>query len=142
MCEIESVLLDQSRTGGVEVKITRIGPDIAKRVFQVHGVDELGRAKMTKKLSRSQVLRFFAQLPMCVIGIEACGRAHYWARELGKLGHTVRLMAAQFVNPYRKGGKNDANDAEAICEAVGRPNMRFVAVKSEEQQAVLMWHRA
>jgi transposase len=136
------VLLDQSRTGGVEVKITRIGLDIAKRVFQVHGVDELDRAKMTRKLSRSQVLRFFAQLPICVIGIEACGGAHYWARELGKLGHTVKLMAAQFVNPYRKSGKNDANDAEAICEAVGRPNMRFVAVKSEEQQAVLMWHRA
>jgi transposase len=124
------------------VKITRIGLDIAKRVFQVHGVDELGRAKMTKKLSRSQVLQFFAQMPVCVIGIEACGGAHYWARELGKLGHDVRLMAAQFVNPYRKSGKNDANDAEAICEAVGRPNMRFVAVKTEEQQAVLMWHRA
>jgi transposase len=122
--------------------ITRIGLDIAKRVFQVHGVDELGRAKMTKKLPRAQVLQFFAQLPVCVVGIEACGGAHYWARELGRLGHTVRLMAAQFVNPYRKSGKNDANDAEAICEAVGRPNMRFVAVKSEEQQAVLMWHRA
>lgn len=124
------------------MKITRIGLDIAKRVFQVHGVDENGRATVKKKLSRNQVLQFFAQLPMCLIGIEACGGAHYWARELSKLGHTVKLMAAQFVNPYRKSGKNDANDAEAICEAVGRPNMRFVAVKTEEQQSVLMWHRA
>lgn len=124
------------------MRITRIGLDIAKRVFQVHGVDELGRARIGKKLPRSQVLQFFAQLPVCVIGIEACGGAHYWARELGKLGHTVKLMAAQFVNPYRKSGKNDANDAEAICEAVGRPNMRFVAAKTEEQQSVLMWHRA
>lgn len=124
------------------MKVTRIGLDIAKRVFQVHGVDEQGRARVKKKLSRSQVLEFFAQLPTCLIGIEACGGAHYWARELGKLGHVVKLMAAQFVKPYRKSGKNDANDAEAICEAVGRPNMRFVAVKTEEQQSVLMWHRA
>jgi transposase len=124
------------------MKITRVGLDIAKRVFQVHGVDELGRARLSKKVSRSEVLRLFAQLPPCIIGIEACGGAHYWARELGKLGHSARLMAGQFVQPYRKSGKNDANDAEAICEAVGRPNMRFVAVKSEEQQAVLMMHRA
>jgi transposase len=124
------------------MKITRVGLDLAKRVLQVHGVDELGRAKVRKQLSRAEVLEYFAQLPPCIIGMEACGGAHYWARELAKLGHTSRLMAAQFVNPYRKSGKNDVNDAEAICEAVGRPNMRFVAVKSDEQQAVLMMHRA
>jgi transposase len=118
------------------MKVTRVGLDLAKRVFQVHGVN---RATVCKKLSRGEVLQFFAQLPPCVVGIEACGGAHYWAWELGKLGHTVRLMAAQFVNPYRKSGKNDAG---AICEAVGRPNMRFVSVKSEERQAVLMMHRA
>ena len=124
------------------MRITRVGLDLAKRVFQVHGVDEHGRARVDKKLSRGQVRPFFAQLSPCVIGMEACGGAHYWARELGKFGHTVKLMAAQFVQPYRKSGKNDANDAEAICEAVGRPNMRFASVKSEEQQAVLMMHRA
>jgi transposase len=124
------------------MKITRVGLDLAKRVFQVHGVNEHGAAKLSQKLARGEVLQFFAQLPPCTVGIEACGGAHYWGRELGKLGHSVRLMAAQFVNPYRKSGKNDVNDAEAICEAVGRPNMRFVSVKSEEQQAVLMMHRA
>jgi len=123
------------------MEITRLGLDIAKRVFQVHGVDELGRMQVSKKLSRAEVLRFFAQLPPCVIGVEACGGAHYWGRELKRLGHTVKLMAAQFISPYRKSGKNDANDAEAICEAVSRPNMRFVGIKSEEQQAVLMMHR-
>jgi transposase len=124
------------------MKVTRVGLDPAKRVFQAHGVNEDGRAKLSKRLARHEVLQFFAQLPPCVVGIEAYGGAHYWARDLGKLGHTVRLMAAQFVNPYRKSGKNDANDGEAICEAVGRANMRFVSVKSEEQQAVLMMHRA
>jgi transposase len=124
------------------MEITRVGLDIAKQVFQVHGVDDYGKVRARKQLSRAKVLEFFAQLPACLIGIEACGTAHYWARELTRLGHTVKLMAAQFVIPYRKRGKNDANDAEAICEAVGRPNMRFVAVKSEEQQAVLMVHRA
>ena len=123
------------------MEITRVGLDIAKRVFQVHGVDELGRMRVSKKLSRAEVLGFFVQLPPCVIGIDACGGAHYWARELKRLGHTVKLMAAQFITPYRKSGTNDANDAEAICEAVGRPNMRFVGIKSEEQQAVLMMHR-
>ena len=117
------------------MKITRVGLDLAKRVFQVHGVNEHGAAKLSKKLSRAELQQFFAQVPPCMVGIEACSGAHYWGRELGKLGHTVRLMAAQFVNPYRKSGKNDANDAEAICEAVGRANMRFVSVKSEEQQA-------
>jgi transposase len=116
--------------------------DIAKRILQVHGVDERGVVKVRKTLSRDKVLEFFAQLPPCLIGMEACGGSHYWARELAKQGHTVRLMAAQFVTPYRKRGKNDINDAEAICEAVGRPSMHFVAVKTEEQQAVLMVHRA
>lgn len=124
------------------MKFTRCGLDIAKQVFQVHGVNEHGVVKGRKTLGRAKMLPFFAQLPPCLIGIEACGSAHYWARELTKLGHTVKLMATQYVVPYRKRGKNDANDAEAICEAVGRPNMRFVAIKSEEQQAVLMVHRA
>lgn len=124
------------------MKFTRCGLDIAKHVFQVHGVNEHGVVKGRKTLPRARVLEFFAQLPPCLIGIEACGSAHYWARELSKLGHTVKLMATQYVTAYRKRSKNDANDAEAICEAVGRPNMRFVAIKSEEQQAVLMVHRA
>lgn len=124
------------------MNITRCGLDIAKQVFQVHGVNERGAVKGRKTLTRGKVLEYFAQVPPCLIGMEACAGAHYWARELTKLGHTVRLMAAQFVIPYRKHGKNDANDAEAICEAVGRPNMHFVAVKTEEQQAVLMVHRA
>jgi transposase len=94
-----------------------------------------------RQLARAKVLEFFAQLPRCLIGIEACGSAHYWGRELTKLGHTVKLITAQFVIPYRKRGKKDANDAEATCEAVGRPNMRFVAIKTEEQQSVLMVHR-
>lgn len=124
------------------MKFTRCGLDIAKQVFQVHGVNEHGAAQGRRTLARAKVLEYFAQLPPCLIGIEACGGAHYWGRELSKLGHTVKLMAGQYVAAYRKRGKNDANDAEAICEAVGRPNMRCVAVKSEEQQAVLMVHRA
>jgi transposase len=124
------------------MRIAHIGIDIAKSVFQVHGVDAQGKTVLRKKLSRGEMLTFFAPLPACRIGIEACAGAHYWARELIKLGHDVRLMAAQFVTPYRKSGKNDANDAEAICEAVGRPGMRFVPVKSEEAQAVLAVHRA
>jgi len=124
------------------MKFTRCGLDIAKQVFQVHGVNEHGAMKGRKRLARAKVLEYFAQVPPCLIGIEACGGAHYWARELGKLGHTVKLMAAQFVTPYRKRGKNDVNDAEAICEAVGRLNMHFIAVKTEEQQGILMVHRA
>lgn len=124
------------------MKLTRIGLDTAKQVFQVHGVDDHGKAVLKKQLARGRVLEFFANLPPCLVGIEACAGTHYWARELSKLGHTVRLMAGQFVAPYRKSGKNDANDAEAICEAVGRPNMRFVSVKSVEQQAILAVHRA
>ena len=122
--------------------VVRIGLDIAKSVFQVHGVDGHGKVTIKKTLSRKEVLEFCATLPACLIGIEACASAHYWARELGRLGHDARLMAAQFVVPYRKSGQNDANDAEAICEAVGRPTMRFVPIKSEEAQAVLTLHRA
>jgi transposase len=124
------------------MNVVRIGLDIAKSVFQIHGVDGYGKVALKKTLSRGEVLAFFAHLAPCRIGIEACAGSHYWARELIKLGHDARLMAAQFVSPYRKSGKNDANDAEAICEAVGRPNMRFVPVKSEEAQAVLAVHRA
>jgi transposase len=98
-------------------------------------VDGHGKAVLKKTLSRLEMLTYFAKLPVCLIGLEACAEAHYWARELRRQGHDVRLMAAQFVTPYRKSGKNDANDAEAICEAVGRPNMRFVPVKTEEAQA-------
>ena len=120
----------------------RCGIDIAKLVFQIHCVNaKSGETVMVKKLARHDMLRFFANKPPMLIGIEACGGAHYWARELTKLGHTVKLMTPQYVAPYRRGGKNDANDAEAICEAVARPNMRFVAVKSESQQAVLVMHR-
>lgn len=124
------------------MKVTRIGLDIAKQVFHVHGVDERGKKQVSKQLSRKKVLEYFAQLPPCLVGMEACGGSHYWARELRKLGHTVKLMAGQFVKPYCKGGKNDANDAAGICEAVSRSDMHFVAVKSEEQQALLMVHRA
>ena len=120
----------------------RCGIDIAKLVFQIHGVNaKSGETLIVKKLARSEMLRYFANKPPMLIGIEACGGAHYWARELTKLGHTVKLMTPQYVAPYRRGGKNDANDAEAICEALARPNMRFVAVKSESQQAVLVMHR-
>lgn len=111
-------------------------------LFQVQGVDEHGKAVLKKALSPSEMLSYFAKLPICLIGLEACAGSHYWARELGRLGHDVRLMAPQFVTPYRKSGKNDAKDAEAICEAVGRLSMRFVPVKTEEAQAVLTLHRA
>ena len=120
----------------------RCGIDIAKLVFQIHGVNaNTGETVMVKKLARHEMLRYFANKPAMLIGIEACGGAHYWARELTKLGHMVKLMTPQYVALYRRGGKNDANDAEAICEALARPNMRFVSVKSESQQAVLVMHR-
>jgi transposase len=123
------------------MKITTIGLDLAKSVFTMHGVDEHGNAVLRKTVRRAKLLELFAQLPVCVVGMEACSGAQYWARELRKLGHDPRIMAAEFVEPYRQGGKNDANDAAAICEAVSRPKMRFVAVKSVEQQAVLAVHR-
>lgn len=124
------------------MKITTIGVDLAKSVFQVHGVDERGKAVLRKQLRREQVAEFFAQLPPCLVGMEACGSAHHWARVLQGHGHTIRLIAAQFVKPYVKSNKNDVADAAAICEAVSRPHMRFVPVKSVEQQAVLAVHRA
>jgi transposase len=123
------------------MNIKRVGIDLAKQVFQVHGVDYQGKVVLRKQLRRNQMLSFFATLPPCLIGMEACGGAHYWARELQKLGHTVKLMAAQFVKPYVKSNKNDANDAEAICEAVGRPTMRFVSVKTIAQQDLQAIHR-
>ena len=123
------------------MKITAVGIDLAKNVFQVHGVDERGKAVLRKQLKRAQVALFFGNLPACVIGMEACASAHHWGRTLQRLGHTVRLMAPQFVKPYVKTNKNDVADAEAICEAVSRPNMRFVPIKSIEQQAILSVHR-
>jgi transposase len=123
--------------------VTRIGVDSSKHYMHVHGVDGQGRTVLVKTLRREEFLAWAANMPRCLIGFEACSASHYWARELGKLGHEVRLMAAEHVLPYRKSrkGKNDANDAEAICEAVGRPNMRFVTVKSEESQSLLVLHR-
>jgi transposase len=110
------------------MKITTVGVDLAKNVFQVHGIDERGKAVLRKQLRRAQVPVFFANLPPCVIGMEACASAHYWARTLERFGHTVRLIAPQFVKPYVKTNKTDVADAEAICEAVGRANMRFVPI--------------
>src|SRR5688572_30472923 len=124
------------------MKITVVGMDLAKNVFQIHGADERGKVLLRKQLKRAQVAEFFANLPACLIGMEACGSAHYWARKLQSFGHTVKLMAPQFVKPYVKTNKNDLRDAEAICEAVTRPTMRFVPIKNAEQQAVLSLHRA
>ena len=122
-------------------EVTTIGLDLAKHVFQVHGVDASGATVLRKQLRRSQVVAFFAGLPRCLVGLEACATAHYWARELRAVGHEVRLMPAQYVKAYVKRNKNDAADAEAICEAVRRPSMRFVAIKTAEQQAALLLHR-
>ncbi len=124
------------------MKITTVGIDLAKSVFQVHGVDQQGKPVVQKRLRRQQVLKYFVQLPPCLIGMEACGGAHYWARKLQAQGHTVKLMAPQFVKPYVKANKTDAADAEAICEAVTRPTMRFVPIKNAEQQSILSLHRA
>ena len=117
------------------MKITTIGIDLAKSVFQVHGVDSRGHIVVRKQLRREQVATFFANLPACLVGMEACGSAHHWAWKLQGFGHAVRLISPQFVKPYVKSNKNDAADAEAICEAVARPNMRFVPIKTVEQQA-------
>lgn len=124
------------------MKITTIGIDLAKEVFQIHGIDATGKTVLRKQLRRSEMAKFFTNLEPCLIGMEACGSAHHWARKLGEYGHTVKLMAPQFVKPYVKTNKNDVADAEAICEAVSRPNMRFVTVKHVEQQAILSVHRA
>src|SRR3989441_13062487 len=122
-------------------EVTTIGLDVAKHVFQVHGVDAEAATVLRKQLRRAQVLAFFSRLPPCLVGLEACATAHYWARELRALGHEVRLMPAQYVKTYFKRNKNDAADAEAICEAVQRPTMRFVPVKTTEQQATALLHR-
>lgn len=122
-------------------KVTTIGLDIAKSVFQVHGVDAAGEVVVRRRLTRGRVLAFFEKLPRCLVGIEACNTSHHWARELIALGHDVRLMPTQYVKPYVKRGKNDAADVEAFCEAVARPTMRFVAVKTPAQQSVMMLHR-
>lgn len=124
------------------MKITTIGLDLSKSVFQIHGVDEDGAPALMKQLRRKQMEPFFAKLPSCLIGIEACATAHHWARVLVGLGHEVRLMPPAYVKAYVKRGKNDAADAEAICEAVRRPTMRFVPIKSPDQQSILMIHRA
>jgi transposase len=122
-------------------EIATVGLDLAKSWFQVHGADAQGRPVLRKKLARGKVLEFFANLPPCLVGMEACGSAHHWARELSKLGHEVRLMPPQYVKPYVKTNKHDAADAEAICEAVTRPTMRFVPVKTIEQQTMAQLHR-
>ena len=122
--------------------ITTVGIDLAKTVFQVHGVDKRGNPVVRRRLRRNKVLEYFSQLPPCLVGMEACAGSHYWARKLQAQGHTVKLMAPQFVKPYVKANKTDTADAEAICEAVTRPTMRFVPIKDTDQQAVLSLHRA
>lgn len=123
------------------MQVTTVGLDLAKDVFQVHGITADGTVVFNRSIRRRQVLAFFKQLPPCLVGIEACGSAHHWARELKAIGHDVRLMPAFYVKPYVKRGKTDAVDAEAICEAVTRPTMRFVPVKGKDQQALLAMHR-
>ena len=120
--------------------ITTIGLDLAKKMFQVHGVDAEGKVVVARRLRRKEVLPFFAKLPPCLVGMEACGSAHYWAREITKLKHTVKLMPPKYVKAYVKRGKTDAGDAAAICEAVARPSMTFVPVKGVEQQGLSMLH--
>src|SRR2546427_3744739 len=122
-------------------EVSTIGLDIAKSVFQVHGVDADGTVMIRRRIGRTKVLEFFANLPGCLVGMEACATAHHWARELKKLGHDTRLMPPTYVKAYVKRGKNDAADAAAICEAVTRPSMHFVPIKSSEQQSALMLHR-
>jgi transposase len=123
-------------------EISTVGIDLAKSVFQVHAIDPVGNVIVRRQLRRQQMLKFFEQLKQCLIGMEACGTAHYWARELSALGHDVRLMTPAYVKPSVKRQKNDTADAEAICEAVTRPTMRFVPIKSVEQQSVAMLHRS
>src|SRR5690349_23855845 len=122
-------------------KIITIGVDLAKNVFQVHGVDASGAVVLRRQLRRGAVEKFFAQLPPCLVGMEACGSAHHWARVIGRYGHEVKLMPAAYVKPYVKRNKNDGRDAEGVCEAMTRPTMRFVRVKSLDSQAVAVLHR-
>jgi transposase len=123
-------------------EVTTIGLDLAKKVFQVHGVDRAGAVTVRRSLRRKQVVPFFAKLPRCRVGIEACATAHYWGREIARLGHDVRLMPPAYTKPYVRRNKNDAADAAAICEAVSRPSMRFVAIKTEVQQAAAGIHKS
>src|SRR6202050_1466644 len=127
--------------GASAMNITTVGIDLAKNVFQVHGVDARGKVVLRRQLRREQVVRFFVKLPPCLVGMESCASAPHWGRTLERFGHSVRLMATQFVKPYVKANKNDVADAEAICEAVCRPNMRFVPIKNVEQQSILSVHR-
>ncbi len=124
------------------MQVTRIGIDLGKNIFQVHGIADNGDVVVNRAIRRAQLLAFFEGLPACLVGMEACSSSHYWARQLSALGHDVRLIPANYVKPYFKRGKSDTADAEAICEAVTRPTMRFVAIKTEEQQSVLFLHRA
>jgi transposase len=141
MCQDEVVETDHLKEPSM-VEITTIGVDIAKTVFQVHGIDTSGQVAVQRQLRRAEVVKFFAGLPPCLIGMEACGTSHYWARQIGALGHEVRLLPPAHVKPYvKRGKKNDAADAAAVCEAVTRPHMQFVPVKTAESQAVLMLHR-
>src|SRR5712664_1732558 len=136
-CEVSN----STERGEVMAQITTVGIDLAKKVNALHGIDRTGSVLLKRTVRREQLLGTVAALPPCLIGMEACSGAHEWARQFQKFGHTVKLMAPKFVAPYRKSGKNDGNDAEAVCEAVTRPNMRFVPVKSAEQQALLALHR-
>lgn len=141
VCQSGEVEIPHHMRESAHMKISTVGLDIAKQVFQVHGVDERGNVVLQKRLKRREMAEFFANLPHCLVGMETCGTSHYWGRQLQGWGHTVRLMAPRFVKPYLNCEKNDTNDAAAICEAVSRPSMRFVPVKSAEQQALLVLHR-
>src|ERR1700752_3947633 len=136
-CAKRGSLNNESPEGVVHMQVSTIGVDLAKNVFQVHGVDNAGKVVITRHLRRKQGIGFLSKIPACLCGMEACGTAHYWAREISKLGHTVRLMPPSYVKGYVKRSKNDAADAAAICE-VTRPSMRFVPIKSADQQALLM----
>src|SRR5467141_3874094 len=139
--KIEMWFFNLNSRGEVMEKVTTLGIDLAKSVFSLHGVDGAGCVVLRRTVRRDQLVKVVAGIAPCLIGMEACSGAHEWGRRFQGHGHTVRLMAPKFVAPYRKSGKNDGNDAEAICEAVTRPNMRFVPVKSLEQQALLAMHR-
>jgi transposase len=141
--KLVNVLTTSKRKGGVIVKLSRVGIDLAKNVYQLHGVDRSGKTVWRRRLKRHQWLKVLLDKtePGCVIGMEACATAHHWGRELQSRGYTVRLIPPQFVKPYVKSNKNDARDAEAICEAMSRPNMRFVTVKTIDQQDIQATHR-
>src|SRR6516225_5103423 len=141
MCQSGDVSHHLTKMGAPAMNIATIGIDLAKNVFQLHGVNSQGKVALRRQIHRSQMRGLFVNLPPCLIGMEACASAHYWARTLQSYGHTVRLIAPQFVKPYVKTHKTDATDAEAICEALSRPNMRFVPIKSIEQQSALSLHR-